>query len=88
MNKSPDPTPTMAYSNISRVSTTPEEVVLEFGIRPLDQWESPSLTPHTHIAMSLPAAKRLAIALGRALKDYEKAFGTIDTDVARKRAQG
>ena len=87
MSESRDPSQALAYSNLSRVSTTPEEVVLDFGVRSLEQWESSNLVPHTRIAMSLPAAKRLAIALGRALKDYEKTFGAIDTETAKKRRQ-
>ena len=85
MSEPKDTVQTLAYSNISRVSTTPEEVILEFGVRALDRWEAPDLTPHTRLAISLPAAKRLAIALGRALKDYEKAFGAIDVEIGKKR---
>jgi hypothetical protein len=85
MSESIDVNAAPTYSNLVRVSTTPEEVILAFGVRSLEKWESTGLAPHTSIAISLPAAKRLAMALGRALKDYERAYGPISTEVGKKR---
>ena len=85
MSESRDISSAPAYSNLVRVSTTPEEVLLTFGVRSLEKWESSGLAPHTCIALSLPAAKRLAIALGRALKDYERTYGPVNAEVGKKR---
>lgn len=84
MSESQDKGQQLVYSNLTRVTTTPEEVVLEFGVRPLDNWNSPTLVPHTRIAVSLGGAKRLAGALVRAVRDYESKFGEIEIDPARR----
>ena len=66
------------YVNVCSVSITPEEAILQFGLRAL---EDPSQANGVAaVYMSLAHAKRLAEALSQTLQRYEKVFGEIITD--------
>ena len=65
------------YVNICAVSITPEEAVLQFGLRTLD---NPALANGiTTIYMNLSHAKRLAEA-PQTIQRYENVFGEIVID--------
>ena len=70
-----------SYANMFLLSSTREEMVINFGLT-LPPAERGSREAHMlvsdRIIMSLPAAKRLAIALSQAIQRYENAFGVID----------
>lgn len=76
------------YANFCRVSSTPEELILDLGLNP-----NPYATGDTtvkvsqRIIMNHFTSKRLLQALGMALQRHENAFGVIETDV-RKRVRG
>ena len=76
-----------AYSNFARVTATPEEVILDFGLNP-----NPFLAGKQEIhvtqrlIMNLYTAKRLCSALMMSLQRHEQTFGSIELDV-RRRAQ-
>lgn len=73
------------YANFCRVSSTPEEVVLDTGMNP-----NPYATGETTIKVSQRlvlnhfTAKRLLGALSTAVQRHEKAFGQVETDVRRR----
>src|ERR1700729_1736438 len=77
-----------AYSNFARVTATPEEVIVDFGLNP-----NPFLAgkQEVHVTqrliMNFYTAKRLCSALMMTLQRHEATFGSIELDV-RRRAQG
>jgi hypothetical protein len=76
------------YANFCRVTGTPEELVLDFG---LNTQMSPTPTEPirlTHrLVMNFFTAKRLFHALGMAIQQHEQVYGMLEIDVA-KRARG
>jgi hypothetical protein len=71
-----------AYSNFCRVTATPEEVILDFGLNP-----QPFATGRQEVkvsqrlAMNFFTAKRLMTALGMTIQRHEGTFGAIEVDV-------
>lgn len=69
------------YANTIRTSTMPDEMVMDFGLN------MPSPTPDgqgmlvfavgSRVIMNWSAAKRLAISLGQAVRQYEEQNGEI-----------
>ena len=76
------------YANFCRVASTPEELVLDFGLNPhpFGQTAQP-VTVSQRLVVNYYTAKRMWAALGMALQRHEQAFGVIETDV-NKRASG
>jgi len=74
-----------AYSNFARVTATPEEVILDFGLNPnpfLQGRQEVNVTQR--LIMNFYTAKRLTSALGMTLQRHEAAFGMIELDVRRR----
>lgn len=73
------------YSNFCRVTGTPEELIIDFGLNP-----QPYGVPTEPIAVSKRivtnyyTAKRLAHALQLTLQRHEAAFGVLETDVQKR----
>jgi len=70
-----------SYANMCLLSSTREELILSFGLTvpsPGRQTNEATMVVSDRIVMMMPAAKRLAIALSQALRQYENAFGVID----------
>jgi hypothetical protein len=73
------------YSNFCRVTGTPEELIIDFGLNP-----QPFGTPTEPIAITqrivtnLYTAKRMLQALGMTLQRHETTFGVLETDVGRR----
>jgi hypothetical protein len=79
-----------SYANFFRVTGTPEELVLDFGLN--TQQLTPAGTPETvklshRIVLSFYTAKRLLGALQWAVNRYESNFGVLETDF-QKRMRG
>ena len=73
------------YANFCRVSSTPEELILDLGLNP--QPMNPALTKvvvSQRTIMNHYTAKRLLAALSSALQRHESAFGVLETDVRRR----
>jgi hypothetical protein len=73
------------YANFCRVSSTPEELILDLGLNP--QPLNPEVTKVSvsqRIIMNHFTAKRLLGALSMALQRHEAAFGVLETDVRRR----
>ncbi len=76
------------YANFARVTGTPEELILDFGLNP-----QPIGTPRKPIAvtqrivLNFYTAKRMAHALDATLQRHEATFGELETDV-QKRVKG
>lgn len=73
------------YANFARVTGTPEELILDFGL-------NTQMTPNpnepvriTHrLVLNYFTAKRLLMALGLAVQQHEAAFGVLETDVQKR----
>ena len=74
-----------AYSNFCRVTGTPEELVLDFGL-------NTSMTPVasepvklTHrLVVNYFTAKRLLGALHMAVQQHENVYGVLETDIQKR----
>lgn len=74
-----------SYSNFCRVTATPEEVILDFGLNP--QPFNPGrqdVKANQRIVMNFYTAKRLLTALGMTIQRHEGTFGSIELDVRRR----
>ncbi|WP_298864591.1 DUF3467 domain-containing protein [uncultured Gimesia sp.] len=77
-----------SYANFCRVSSTPEELILDLGLnpQPLDPANT-EITVGQRVILNHFTAKRLLSALSMALQRHEQAFGVLETDI-RKRVVG
>lgn len=78
------------YSNFCRVSSTPEELILDLGLNPTPFASGDITVPVSErIIMNHITAKRLLGLLSATLQRHEQAFGVVETDVRRRvRPQG
>ena len=80
-----DSATTPTYVNFCRVTATPEEVILDFGLN-----SNPFATGRQdvkasqRIVMNFYTAKRLLMALGMTVQRQEQTFGAIEVDVNRR----
>lgn len=69
------------YANTIRTSTMPDEVIMDFGVNvpmPSDNNQPVfNFAIGSRIIMNWGAAKRLAISLGQAVRQYEEQNGEI-----------
>ena len=73
------------YANFCRVTGTPEELIVDFGLNKQVGGTSPETIQLTQrIIVNFFTAKRLAYALGHAVARHEQAFGTLATDVQKR----
>lgn len=74
------------YANFFRVTGTPEELVLDFGLNTqLMQPTGPeSVKLSQRLVMSFYTAKRLLNALSWAVNRHESTFGLIETDFQKR----
>jgi len=73
------------YANFCRVSSTPEELILDLGLNP-NPYAPGNITVNVaqRIIMNHYTAKRMLQALSVALQRHEQAFGVLETDVRRR----
>lgn len=73
------------YANFARVTGTPEEVIIDFGLNP--EPFGPATRPvdvGQRIILNFFTAKRLLAALQLTIQRHEGAFGVLETDVQRR----
>jgi len=76
------------YANFCRVTATPEEVILDFGLNPQPFASGQQeVKASQRIVMNFFTAKRLLTALSMTIQRHEGTFGSIELDV-RRRATG
>lgn len=74
-----------SYANFCRVTGTPEELIIDFGLNP-----QPFGTPSHPVAISQRivtnyyTAKRMVHALQLTLQRHEAAFGVLEPDVQKR----
>ena len=74
------------YSNLCRVTGTPEEVIMDFALNPnaFGQVMDETIVIDHRIVMGYEAAKRTALVLLETVRRHEERFGVIELD-PRKR---
>ena len=73
------------YANFCRVTGTPEELIVDFGLNKQVGGTAPETIQLTQrIIVNFFTAKRLAYALGMAVQRHEQAFGVLETDVQKR----
>lgn len=77
-----------AYANFCRVSSSPEELILDLGLNP-QPYASGEVTVRVsqRLILNHYTAKRLLHALNAALQSHEKVFGVLETDVRKRVSQ-
>ncbi len=74
-----------SYSNFCRVTATPEEVILDFGLNPQPfATGRQDVKANQRIVMNFFTAKRLLSAMGMTLQRHEGTFGSVELDVRRR----
>ena len=73
------------YTNFCRVTGTPEEIILDFGLNaePFGRSTQP-LKLTQRMVSNFYTAKRLLMALSVAVQRHEKMFGVLETDVNKR----
>ena len=73
------------YANFCRVSSSPEELILDLGLNP-QPYATGNVTVEVsqRIILNHYTAKRLLSALSMALQRHEQAFGVLETDVRKR----
>ena len=74
-----------AYTNFCRVTGTPEELIIDFGLnaQPMGVPTEP-IEISERIVMNYFTAKRMMGALQMSLQRHEAAFGVLETDVQKR----
>ncbi len=71
------------YANFCRVTGTPEELVLDFGLN--TQMTANDLVKLTdRLVLSFYTAKRLLSALRMALQQHENTYGVLEVDITKR----
>ncbi len=73
------------YANFCRVTGTPEELIVDFGLnpQPFNVSDDPVLV-NQRIVLNYFTAKRLLHALSLSVQRHEQAFGVLETDVQKR----
>ena len=73
------------YANLCRVSSTPEEVILDLALNP-NPMGAPvqKLKVTQRVILNHFTAKRLAALLTATVQRHEQAFGRLETDVRKR----
>jgi hypothetical protein len=73
------------YANFCRVTGTPEELIVDFGLNSQPLGAAPEkLVITQRIVVNYYTAKRLLGALTMSVQRHEAAFGVLETDVQRR----
>jgi hypothetical protein len=78
-----------AYANFCRVTGTPEELVLDFGLNTQMTPVPAEPVKLTHrLVMNYFTSKRLLGALHMAVQQHENVYGVLETDIQKRVRQG
>ena len=73
------------YANFCRVTGTPEELIVDFGLNNQPMGVPTESIPITQrIIVNFFTAKRLLAALHMSVQRHEQAFGILETDVQKR----
>src|SRR5262245_5413854 len=74
----------LCYANFCRVTGTPEELILDFGLNSQPMGNSAQVAVKQRLVVNYFTAKRLLHALGLSIQRHESAFGVLETDVQKR----
>ena len=74
------------YANFCRVTGTPEELIIDFGMNPQPMMGAAAhpITVSQRMVTNYYTAKRLLHALGLTIQRHEGMFGVLETDVQKR----
>ncbi|RCS42129.1 DUF3467 domain-containing protein [Bremerella cremea] len=73
------------YANFCRVTGTPEELIIDFGLNTQPMVASQEkIKVNERIILNYYTAKRMLGALHMAVQRHEAAFGTLETDIQKR----
>ena len=77
-----------SYANFCRVTGSPEEMIIDFGMngQPVGGADRP-IEVKQRVVMNFYTAKRLLHALHVSIQRHEEVFGTLETDVQKRVVQ-
>jgi hypothetical protein len=74
-----------SYANFCRVTGTPEELIIDFGLNNQPMGVPTDAIPIAQrIIVNFFTAKRLLAALNMSIQRHEAAFGVLETDVQKR----
>ena len=74
-----------SYANFCRVTGTPEEMIIDFGLNPQPVGiPTQPINITQRVVMNYYTAKRMLHALQLTLQRHEATFGVIEVDLARR----
>jgi hypothetical protein len=77
------------YANFCRVTGTPEELVIDFGLNPQPVGvPTQPIVVTQRIVTNLYTAKRLVQVLQMTVQRHEATFGVLETDVQKRARRG
>jgi len=80
-----DETAIACYANFCRVTSAPEEVIVDFGLNASPMGAAPqTLKINQRIVLNYYNAKRLLQALHHTVHRYESTFGPLVTDIQQR----
>ena len=76
---------TATYSNFCRVTGSPEELIIDFGLNPQPVGIPKGAIPVTQrVIVNYYTAKRLLHALSLSVQRHETVFGVLETDIQKR----
>ena len=76
---------TATYANFCRVTGTPEELIIDFGLNPQPVGlPTQPIVVTDRIVTSFYTAKRMLIALQTSIMRHEQTFGILEIDVQKR----
>lgn len=78
-----------AYANFCRVTGSPEELIIDFGLNPQPVGMPKNAIPVTQrVIVNYFTAKRLLHALSLSVQRHEAVFGVLETDIQKRLKPG
>lgn len=73
------------YANFCRVTGSPEELIIDFGLNPQPVGIPQQAIPVTQrVIVNFFTAKRLLAALSMSVQRHEAVFGVLETDIQKR----
>jgi hypothetical protein len=74
-----------SYANFCRVTGTPEELIVDFGLNPQPMGVPTEPIPiKQRLVVNYYTAKRMLAALQMSIQRHEAAFGVLETDIQKR----
>ena len=78
----------VCYANFCRVTGTPEELILDFGLNAQPMGAATDVEIKQRLVLNYFTAKRLLHAVAMSIQRHEHAFGALETDVQKRVSPG